>query len=680
MKYTTISLMVLFLGFALITMTSSINDVFAEEQNNYGDFTPLTKLSLDMGTKIYGMTIHNGYGYFVSVSDDIYKVKLDTQSIVATLRVPQMSSLNDLAFDSQNNVYISSHDDGVYKFDLDNIENNKFKSGVSVIVGQIDSILLSENERFMYVFGDYKFYEIELISSYPKTLFYTVTDETHGAESGLVEINGIIYFTDKDKDLILKYNPNGQQVTTVLDFHDVSNGITSRFPTAMTTDSENNLFIGCPIGSSQSSPPKSCTHIIHASTSGVVINQYTIPAIIAFEKFQFYPKYDIIYGVGLLAADSKTSIGYFGNISELVDNSNTASKKKGGSYNAPPTLGVDHNGKRFVDNGFSYNGNVTQADRYHTPYPLITTLVNQTNTIELIIYENGGINNIKWVQVALGIPEIGSPLNDAEVIAQLILQGGQREDLVVTDNLNLIQNFNATSIEPVKCKADYNTETCLKVVFEYEYREAPLYNVVAIDLMDTQRSAWTFYFNDGVEVLGESLNPADTLNISNKPSHHPQKSGILDLIQIDRKDQLWIDSHGYLWQGDESKMVLLSEIKYTAVEDKISEFHDSSYRYHSEFSNDMIGQAIVAEYLRDSMYGSFDEQDSKPVNDITYIPNEELDLLKTEFKLLKSELDARELLESMYPYLKSGQINNDIYQIREKIMVMQIIINWEEEE
>ena len=82
--------MVLFLGFALITMTSSINDVFAEEQNNYGDFTPLTKLSLDTETKIYGMTIHNGYGYFVSVSDDIYKVKLDTQSIVATLRVPQM--------------------------------------------------------------------------------------------------------------------------------------------------------------------------------------------------------------------------------------------------------------------------------------------------------------------------------------------------------------------------------------------------------------------------------------------------------------------------------------------------------------------------------------------------------------------------------------------------------------
>jgi len=57
----------------------------------------------------------------------------------------------------------------------------------------------------------------------------------------------------------------------------------------------------------------------------------------------------------------------------------TETKKKSGgySYNPPPTLGVDNNGKRFVENGFSYNGNITNVDRYWTDYPLITTEVGK---------------------------------------------------------------------------------------------------------------------------------------------------------------------------------------------------------------------------------------------------------------------------------------------------------------
>ena len=216
----------------------------------------------------------------------------------------------------------------------------------------------------------------------------------------------------------------------------------------------------------------------------------------------------------------------------LSDTTLSNNKKSNTNSNFPPTLGVNKDGKRLVESGFSYNGNFINAEYYHTAYPLITTNIGDKNIVEIIVYDDRGLDNIQWVQLFLGVEKVGKPTNLSEVIGQLILSNGEFKEFNIIDKQNLIQNFDVASIEPVKCKANSNSKECLKITFEYEYREAPLYNVIAVSLMDNQRNSWTYFFNDGVEVIGESLNPADTI---------PTFRGI---FTQDKINEIWTDEDG----------------------------------------------------------------------------------------------------------------------------------------
>lgn len=219
-------------------------------------------------------------------------------------------------------------------------------------------------------------------------------------------------------------------------------------------------------------------------------------------------------------------------------------KKSGGSsYNPPPTLGVDKDGKRLVDNGFGCNGNMVNADIYHTEYPLITTNTGTKINCELIIYDNGGVNNLKWVQVFLGVKEVGQANSKSEVGAQIILSNTELQEINITDSQNLIQNFNVTNIDVVKCKSDSNNDSCLKIIYQYEYRESPLYNIVAIDLMDNKKSSWTYTFNDGIGVNGDSINEPPTDTLFSKTSS--QDKGVwLELVRTDKWNDIWVDQNG----------------------------------------------------------------------------------------------------------------------------------------
>ncbi|MEK0369864.1 MAG: hypothetical protein QQN55_01725 [Nitrosopumilus sp.] len=102
---------------------------------------------------------------------------------------------------------------------------------------------------------------------------------------------------------------------------------------------------------------------------------------------------------------------------------------------------------------------------------------------------------------------------------------------------------------------------CTEVKMKYKYREASIYNVMRVSVMDNTRNVQTTNFNEGIEVLGESMNPADKLNIIPVTlQQYPQKRGLVELTQIDRSEKLWTDPYGYIWQGDQSKMVLISTI------------------------------------------------------------------------------------------------------------------------
>jgi len=267
-----------------------------------------------------------------------------------------------------------------------------------------------------------------------------------------------------------------------------------------------------------------------------------------------------------------------------------------------PTIGLDDNERRLVDNGFSYNNIAVDAVLFHTPFPLISAQIGETNTVSVKAWDNNGPGAIALVQFGLGVPEIGSPLNDAEVIIEVWISNTVVEKIVISDPHNLIENSAVTvQSELVDCRSG-SDEQCVGITLKHVYREAPLYNVMSVEVMDTSRHVQSTTFNDGVEVLGESMNPADILNlVPNTTQNYPQTSGNVLLTQIDRAEQMWVDPYGYVWQGDKSKMTLISEIPFVRFQDSESEFTGYNSRLNSNFEmykeEQIDGAQMVFDYL-----------------------------------------------------------------------------------
>lgn len=174
----------------------------------------------------------------------------------------------------------------------------------------------------------------------------------------------------------------------------------------------------------------------------------------------------------------------------------------------PPTLGEDKNRKSQVDNGFTYNNNTVNVQYGYTPFPLITTEVGKKNTIELVIYENEGKRDVGFVYIGFGLENIKTNIYKSEAMIKYNFRSTNSalENLSTIDKNNILQNVNMTSAEPHKCKSTDVKLKCLKMVFEYENRESTVHNVLAVQLGDENGNKFTYYFNDGIEVIGESLN------------------------------------------------------------------------------------------------------------------------------------------------------------------------------
>jgi hypothetical protein len=90
-----------------------------------------------------------------------------------------------------------------------------------------------------------------------------------------------------------------------------------------------------------------------------------------------------------------------------------------------PTFFKNTLGSKIVKDGFSWNRNSTDVTGYHTPYDLIIVNVNETNTFTMKAYENHGVNNFKWFKIGFGIPEIGVPTSEAEVLLHVKMDRDQ---------------------------------------------------------------------------------------------------------------------------------------------------------------------------------------------------------------------------------------------------------------
>ncbi len=200
-----------------------------------------------------------------------------------------------------------------------------------------------------------------------------------------------------------------------------------------------------------------------------------------------------------------------------------------------PTLGIDKNGKRHVSNGFTYNGHSVDAERFFTPYPLVTANVGKTNTAQFKLYDNQGIPNIRHFTLAFGLDK-GDIISESKAKIELDIDFQGTETVTLTDPENALDNVQVTT-STVSCMDDSYTE-CLGISIQHTFR-APLdFNIVATDIWDSQRNSWQNYFNHGIEVVGESLNPAKEYDGINKGHiYHLTETG--KTSAVDDFDNSW---------------------------------------------------------------------------------------------------------------------------------------------
>jgi hypothetical protein len=231
-----------------------------------------------------------------------------------------------------------------------------------------------------------------------------------------------------------------------------------------------------------------------------------------------------------------------------------------------PTLGVDKRGTQLVSNGFTYNGHSIDVERFFTPYPLVTAQVGKQNVAEFKIYENEGTDNIQHFELAFGLAK-GESIGMSKAVINWDKSFDGIETVTLNDPENVLDKIKVTTSEGY-CSDEMQTK-CLIVKVTHTFR-APLdFDILGTNVWDAKRNAWQNYYNHGIEVVGESLNPAKEYDGINK-------GHIYHLTETSKTSA--VDEFGNSWSLKYDKW----EMDYVMPE-KIQDTSSIMTRTHSDF-------------------------------------------------------------------------------------------------
>ena len=268
-----------------------------------------------------------------------------------------------------------------------------------------------------------------------------------------------------------------------------------------------------------------------------------------------------------------------------------------------PTMGVNSYGKRLVENGFTYNGKQIDVERFFTPYPLIKVNVGIQNTAVFKIYDDLGPNNIKHFDLAFGLSS-GQNIGTSNAIIRWDKSFDGVETVTLVDPHNVLDNVRVDTLEG-KCRTDSSTDDCLIIIVNHRFRAPLESDIVATNVWDQRRNAWQNYYNHGVNVEGESLNP---------PNEYVgiYKGNLIHLIEIGKN--IAVDGQGNNWTFD--KVWKKDYILNGKINDGIS---SNGYdRNHVAFSIYKYGQELLAKQILDEFCPKCGIESFNEINDIEF--------------------------------------------------------------
>lgn len=203
-----------------------------------------------------------------------------------------------------------------------------------------------------------------------------------------------------------------------------------------------------------------------------------------------------------------------------------------------PTLGVAADMKRYVSQGFTYNGKSVNVQPFFTPYKLQLSQVGQENIAKFKIFDFHGPDNIAHFEFDFGL-EKGQYPHDSKIRIEWDRTETGEEKTTLVDPDHILDNVRIEKgVE--KCKAT-GKNNCLVLTIYHTFREAPKHEIVATYMWNHQRNSWQNFFNHGIKVQGDSINPPEKFT-------GIFKGKIFSLTET--KEGKAIDENGDLWSYD----------------------------------------------------------------------------------------------------------------------------------
>jgi len=252
----------------------------------------------------------------------------------------------------------------------------------------------------------------------------------------------------------------------------------------------------------------------------------------------------------------------------------------GGSYKhkTAPTSGLDWTTHRqIVTDGFRINDFiVTIDDNWWTDFPEQRILLMMPNEFEIKTYaQNGGL---LVQELCFGLAEVGLT-NTAEVCLEAWYDYQQNivelKVIQETDVIDVDQVYATTSEK--KCSESGDMKCTSTLFHNVKFKESMRYNVMAIKSIDqSRRSMMPTSLNDGIDLIGVSINPKPTMTIPGIEKYE----GLITITQIEKYSNLWISDDGRIFDVNSSGSASIVDKDYTRHRDTDAFYMD---RNHSEF-------------------------------------------------------------------------------------------------
>jgi len=230
-----------------------------------------------------------------------------------------------------------------------------------------------------------------------------------------------------------------------------------------------------------------------------------------------------------------------GSYSLLIEVGPSSVEEGGGgssnNANARPTFGIDYQTfAQIVDGGLIINDETfTVSDNYWTHIPMQILTVGEVQNFTATSFSP---KTLKVMEFLFGVPEVGA-WDEAETSIALFFDYDGTIVDVQTNNIDdILIDFNSMNYSSSKtlCTASDATPVCDRVSIEIIFNESPLYEVIAVQAIDQKERNNILYFNDGIHVQGESLNPAVQMQILSAIPHQ----GLQTVERIDKAEDIWM--------------------------------------------------------------------------------------------------------------------------------------------